>query len=307
MDYKMDYRLPKIQCVLCSSPANQLATEDATRHILCDKCGDYAITFPAERLFELNNYDNVKYLLSSQSYENMIDEKGPFIIRAEQLEKPVELSLMEKLYKLSKYLWHKTKKHGIGNTDLHIIPSQAYCKDMDELSYLATILSKKNVINGGISKVSNGTFTAYGCSIHLSPEAILAYEEGLNNIDAFKEIFMGSNNNFGKISIGVENSTNTQIAFATQNAEIVANQNNNSTVKEIIRLLEELKSQIPSDLPVNTKDQVSESISAIKTEISNPKPNKNVINTLLFGLKGLVNTVGFAASVATILQYISSL
>jgi hypothetical protein len=300
----MRNNLPPIICILCSSQANQLATESSTRHILCDNCGEYIITFAAERLFKLNNFDDIKYLLSSQSYENMIDKKEPFVITAEQLSNPIELSLIEKLYKLSKYLWHKTKKHDVGNTNLDIIHSQTYCKDMNELAYLTNILRKKNVINGSISSVSYGTTTAYGCSIRLSPDAIIAFESGLNDIKTFKEVFMLSNNR--NITIGVEDSTNTKIIVAIEGSKIEVVKNNDSMFVEIAELLEELKSQVPIDLPVVIKDQVSESISAIKTEINSPKPNKSLISTLLIGLKGLVNAAGFAASVATILQYISS-
>jgi hypothetical protein len=301
------FELPKIKCVLCSSQAEQLATQGATRHVLCNKCGDYIIIFPVERLLKSNNYDNIKHFLSGQVYENMIDEKSPFIIGYEQLAEPFELPLMQKLYKLSKYLWFQTKKYGYGNDNLHIIPEQAYCKDMRELVYLAGILREKNVIAGGISSVGSVDFVAYGCTIHLTPNAILAYEEGINDIETFRRVFMGNNDNGDNIKVSLENASNNQITIALQGSKAEAIQNNNSAIAEIAKLLDELKAQIPNDLPANTKEQITDSISAINAEIKNQKPNKSIINTLLLGLRGLVNTAGFAASVAAILHYISTL
>jgi hypothetical protein len=65
--------------------------------------------------------------------------------------------------------------------------------------------------------------------------------------------------------------------------------------------------QIPNDISAEIKQQVEDSISVIKSELGIQKPNKNVIKTLLTGMKVLVNAAGFLASIATIVELLTKI
>jgi hypothetical protein len=294
----------KIQCPLCSSQAEQVGKKGATRHILCDKCGEYVIIYPVEKLIKTGNYDNIKHLLIGQIYEYMIDKKEPFFIGYDQLNDSLELTLAEKLYKLSKYLWFQTQKYGYDKENLHIIPEQSYCKDMKELEYLSRILRDMGITVGGISSVSTGSFTSYGSSIRLSPKAIIAYENGIPDIETFKEIFMLSSKNGGKYNFTINNPKNTQLNIANDNSKIEATQIINPVINELLEMLRNLQTQVPENLPPAKITQISDSISAVVSETTKPKPNKNIINTLLNGINGIANTAAFGASVATVIDFV---
>jgi hypothetical protein len=137
----------EIKCFLCSEIAEKLPHEGATSHVLCENCGEYIITLQAVRILELNHYDDIKYILSSQTFENYYYKQEPLTIKTEHIENAKDIPLLEKLYKLSSYLYHETKKTGIGSKIDDISYSQFYCRNDNEYNQLLETLKANNIID----------------------------------------------------------------------------------------------------------------------------------------------------------------
>jgi riboflavin synthase alpha subunit len=119
----------------------------------------------------------------------------------------------------------------------------------------------------------------------LTGTAMLSFEEGINNLDEFKRVFMGGFSNSDGVSINVNGASGSQFNVAVQGSKIKATQNNNPILPEINNLLDDLLSKIHEELSNEIKEQIKNSVSAIKKELQNPVPNKDAIKTMLFGMK----------------------
>jgi hypothetical protein len=300
----MIYEQPRIKCPLCSKQSDLLATKGMTHHIICDNCGEYIITFPAERVLEVNNFEDRLYLLSSQTFESTYYDLEVLTVGAEQIEHPVDVSFHEKIYKLARYIYSETKRMGPGKKIEKIRPQSHYCRETSEYIYLLDALQSLGIITYEKIGGKNGDDRIMAMPPKLEGQAMLAFEEGIDNLDEFKKVFMSSISNKDGISINVNSASGSQFNVALQGSKIKATQNNNPSLSEINNLLDDLLSKIPVELSKEIKEQIKDSISVIKMELQNPTPNKGIIRTLLFGVKTLSNVTQFAAAIATILEVI---
>jgi hypothetical protein len=280
-----------------------LATEGMTRHIICDNCGDYIITFPAERLLEINNFEDRLYLLSSQTYENTYYEKGILTIGAEQIHHPIDISFHEKIYRLARYIYSETKRIGLGQNIEKIRPQSHYCRDSNEYMYLLDTLQSLGIIIYEKVGGKNGDDREMIMPPKLTGTAILSFEKGIENLDEFKRVFVSDFSKNDGVSISVNSASGSQFNVALQGSKINATQNNNPDLSEIKNLLDDLLLKIPAELSSEVKEQIKDSVSAIKAELQNPSPNKGAIKTMFLGMKTLSNAAQFAAAVTTILGF----
>jgi hypothetical protein len=300
----MIYELPRIQCPFCAKQSYLLATKGMTQHIICDNCGEYIITIPALRVLEMNDFKDILYLISSQTFEKNYYDKEVLTIGAEQIEHPVDISFHEKLYKLARYIYSETKKIGLGKKVEKIRPQSHYCRDAKEYIYLLDTLQALDIITYEKSGDRNGDDRIMAMPPKLEGPALLAFEEGIDNLDEFKKVFMSSIFSKDGVNINVNSASGSQFNIALQGSKIKATQNSNPSLSEINNLLDDLLSKIPEELSKEIKEQIKDSISVIKTELQNPAPNKGIIRTLLFGVKTLSNATQLAAAIATILEVI---
>jgi hypothetical protein len=295
------YEPPRIKCPFCSKQSDLLVTKGMTHHIICDNCGEYIITFPAERVLEVNNFEGRLYLLSSQTFESTYYESGVLTIKAEQIEHSIDMSFHEKLYKLARYIYSETKRIGPGQKIEEIRPQSHYCRDTGEYIYLLDTLQSLGIITCEKIGGKNGDDRVMAMPPKLTGMAMLSFEDGIKNLDSFKKVFMSSFSEHDGININANGASGSQFNVAVQGSKINATQNNNPALSEIMNLLDDLLSKIPGELSNEIKEQIRDSVSAIKAELQNPVPNKGVIKTMLFGMRSLSNVAQFAAAITTIL------
>jgi hypothetical protein len=133
---------------------------------------------------------------------------------------------------------------------------------------------------------------------------LLKYEDGINNVEEFKEAFMSSNKNSPGFNIG---GNVGQLNWANGKATITATQFNISSMTEYQKLVEDLLKQVPADTSNETKNQINDRVNAITEELSKPQPKQSLIKIILAGMKGLVNTTGFASSLVTLGDFVAKL
>ena len=88
---------------------------------------------------------------------------------------------------------------------------------------------------------------------------------------------------------------------------VVGKQNKGIDIDELIRLIDTLKGAIPSEVDVDDKVMIEESVKAIEEELRKDKPQKGKVNILLKGLNTVIKTAEFGAAVTSIIQFVQGL
>jgi len=132
--------------------------------------------------------------------------------------------------------------------------------------------------------------------------AMLAFDEGIANIEDFKRVFMNTRNNGNQFNFNLTEGKN-QFNFASDDAKITAIQNNSLDINELNILLENVLNSLPQNIDNEKRSEVKENLAVIKSEIQSPSPRKIIIKNTLFALKAIASTAGFIASLAKIAEY----
>jgi hypothetical protein len=82
---------------------------------------------------------------------------------------------------------------------------------------------------------------------------------------------------------------------------------NGFDIKRLEILLERLKQTIPENISIEDKTTIDESIDVIQIETAKPQPKKSMLKAALNGLSALKLTTEFAASLATLIQFLQSI
>jgi hypothetical protein len=239
----------EIECFLCSKKSEVLPYQGASAitHIFCKHCGEYNITVQAELVLE-SMHEDIKYILSSQTFEKYYYEHEPLTIMSEHILNTKEITLLEQLYKLSRYLYYETKEKGLGAKIDGISYLQFYCRNNNEYFQLLETLKSMNIIEfekfDGPSG-AKGTYNSMYDSPKLKGEAMLAFEEGINSKEKFKEVFMTSKKEGDTFYFfGDKNQAN----LAKDNGKITANQYNSLDIAELNSLIANIINSLPHDI-----------------------------------------------------------
>jgi hypothetical protein len=292
-----------MNCFLCSNTVDILPHEGATKHLYCKNCGEYVITLQAEFALEHMNED-IRFILSSQTFEKYYYEQKPLTILIEHIHNAKNIPLLEKLFKLSKYLYRETKYNGLG-TKINCSYSQFYCRNNDEYFKLLEKLKSNNIIEfekyDGPSG-AKGTFSSMYDSLELSSNAMLAFEEGIDNIEDFKRVFMPTKKDGIQITANISGDKN-QVNLATDNAKITAIQNNSLDITELNTLIENVLKSLPQDISDEKRNEATENLEFIKTESQSSNPRLTIIKNTFPVLKAIASTTGFLAALAKLTEF----
>jgi len=293
----------KTKCLLCSELANVLPnqSQSVVTHLYCKNCGEYNITMQAELDLESCKND-IKYILSSQIFEKYYYEQEPLTILTEHIKNAKDIPLLEKLFKLSKYLYHETKKKSLGSKIDDISCSQFYCRTDDEFIQLLETLKSINIINIVKKRGTIADIRPYIYSPIMTVNAMLAFDEGIANVEDFKKVFMNTKTDGNQIYLNIPEGKN-QFNIATNGATINAIQNNSLDITELNTLIENAVKSLPQNISDEKREEATENLEFIKTEIQNSNPRKAIIKNTLLALKATVTTAGFFASLAKIFEF----
>jgi len=297
----------KINCYLCSKIADILPHgEDAViTRVHCQNCGEYVIT--GQAILNLRNAPiDIKYILSSQTFENYYYEQKPLTIKTDHIQDAKDITFLEKLYKLSYYLYNETKIRGVGSKIDGISHSQFYCKNNDEYLYILETLKSMKIID--FEKIINPSVTGGDCiSYYRSPtmlsNAMINFESGINNIEDFRKVYMTTKDNGNPISLNFPNSNN-QFNFNTGDGNFTAVQNNSIDIKELNTLLENIYNSLPEDTDNKVREEVKENLAIIQSEVQSPNRKNTIIKNSYNVLDGIAKTTGFLASLAKLYEFI---
>ena len=294
--------LGKTKCLLCSETADLLPNQDLVTHLYCKNCGEYNITMQAVQVLEFCQ-NEIKYILSSQTFEKNYYEQKPLTILAEDINNAKDIPLLEKLFKLSKYLYHETKKTGLGSKINDISYSRFFCRNDDEFIQLLETLKSNNIIDIIKKKGTIADIRPYIYSPVLLGNAMLAFEEGIDNIEDFKKAFMNTKSDRNQYNISFQEGKN-QLNLATDSAKITASQNNSFDINELNTLIENAVKSLPKNISDEKRNEAIENLEFIKTEIQTSNPRTAIIKNTLSALKATAATAGFLASLAKIFEFL---
>jgi hypothetical protein len=290
-------------CFLCNKTAMIKPNTDGAYHFVdCPNCGQYKLS---EAAFITKAYiSKNRFLVAGEVFKSYYYKNEIKLVTAEDFTKEKFVSYSEKLFNLAKYFYTETKKN-----ETYIIqrPSSCYEDIGERYGRLMNELKRLNIITYTDAIDDDEDFTSHFIELHLTVQAIIKFEKGINTLEEFMEAFMDGNSKANKINVNIKESTNSLVNVATDGSIIKAEQNNNPDLKEILKLLDDLMPQIPNDVSAEIKQQVADSISVIKSELEIQTPKKNVIKTLLAGMKGLVSATGFLASILKILDFLAKI
>jgi len=295
----------RANCYLCEKSADVLPHQEAAAHLYCENCGEYIITIQAITVLEYLKND-IKYILSSQTFEKYYYEKTPLLIQSEHIHNAKDVTLLEKLYKLSKYIFCETKITGLGSR-ISIRCSRFYCRNNEEYLHLLETLKSLNIVDfEEIDSPSGakGTYNTIIGSPKLLGNAILVFEKGIESAEKFKETFMHIKNDTNQIELHIKDGKN-QFNFAINGSNISATQNNTFDIKELNTLLENVFNSLPQDISNEERNNVKENLEFIKSETQSPNPKKAVIKSILTTLGGIAKATGFLASLAKLAEYLN--
>ena len=98
-----------------------------------------------------------------------------------------------------------------------------------------------------------------------------------------------------------------QVNVANDSGTVNATQNNGIEASQLDKIISDILSNAPSNLPSEEQEQITDDIEVIRTELVNPTPRKSLIKTALRGLQAINGTAQFGAAVAALVEFIGGI
>jgi hypothetical protein len=98
---------------------------------------------------------------------------------------------------------------------------------------------------------------------------------------------------------------NPQLNIASGNSEIAATQNIGIDVNQLEKIMDEIRGAANGEAFGNEEiEQITDSLDAIKAELTSLQPKKGILRTALKGLKTINGSAQFLAAIATMVQFV---
>jgi predicted transcriptional regulator len=117
------------------------------------------------------------------------------------------------------------------------------------------------------------------------------------------KVFMTTKNERNSYNFNINDGKN-QFNLATDDAKISAVQNNSLAIAELNTLIENVIKSLPQNISDEQRNEVSENLAFIKTEIQSPNPRKTIIKNTLSVLKAIASTTAFLAALAKLVEFL---
>ena len=98
-----------------------------------------------------------------------------------------------------------------------------------------------------------------------------------------------------------------QVNVVNDNAIVHATQNNGIDISQLEIIISDIIKHIPTDLTPEEREQISDSVEVIRTEVQSANPRKGFIKTALKGLQAINGTAQFGAAIATLVQFLGTI
>ena len=98
---------------------------------------------------------------------------------------------------------------------------------------------------------------------------------------------------------------NPQLNIASGNSEITATQNIGIDVNQLEKIMDEIREATNTEAFGNEEiEQITDSLDAIKAELTSLQPKKGILRTALKGLQAINGSAQFLAAIATMVQFV---
>ena len=98
---------------------------------------------------------------------------------------------------------------------------------------------------------------------------------------------------------------NPQLNIASGNSEIAATQNIGIDVNQLEKIMDEIRGATNTEAFGNEEiEQITDSLDAIKAELTSLQPKKGILRTALKGLQAINGSAQFLAAIATMVQFV---
>lgn len=98
---------------------------------------------------------------------------------------------------------------------------------------------------------------------------------------------------------------NPQLNIASGNSEIAATQNIGIDVNQLEKIIDEIRGTTNTEALGNEEiEQITDSLDAIKAELTSLQPKKGILRTALKGLQAINGSAQFLAAIATMVQFV---
>jgi hypothetical protein len=98
---------------------------------------------------------------------------------------------------------------------------------------------------------------------------------------------------------------NPQLNIASGNSEIAATQNIGIDVNQLEKMMDEIRGATNTEAFGNEEiEQITDSLDAIKAELTSLQPKKGILRTALKGLQAINGSAQFLAAIATMVQFV---
>jgi len=98
---------------------------------------------------------------------------------------------------------------------------------------------------------------------------------------------------------------NPQLNIASGNSEIAATQNIGIDVNQLEKIMDEIRGATNTEAFSNEElEQITDSLDAIKAELTSLQPKKGILRTALKGLQAINGSAQFLAAIATMVQFV---
>ena len=98
---------------------------------------------------------------------------------------------------------------------------------------------------------------------------------------------------------------NPQLNIASGNSEIAATQNIGIDVNQLEKIMDEIRGATNTESFGNEEiEQITDSLDAIKAELTSLQPKKGILRTALKGLQAINGSAQFLAAIATMVQFV---
>lgn len=98
---------------------------------------------------------------------------------------------------------------------------------------------------------------------------------------------------------------NPQLNIASGNSEIAATQNIGIDINQLEKVMDEIREATNKEAFGNDElEQITDSLDAIKAELTSLKPKKGILRTALKGLQAINGSTQFIAAITTMVQFV---
>jgi len=179
------------KCYLCGSVAKFLLPPPTSlcKYIECPNCGQYKISVQA--IICKSYKKSSRVIVAGDVFSSFYYEHQVKLVKMTDFDNTRQVSTLEKLYSLAKYIFTE-EKNGV----ISLVQRPACCYENNKQGYalLMRELKRLNIIDYLDTEDDDDDVTSRFTDVSMTPYAKIAFEDGITSTEHFREVFMSKAN-----------------------------------------------------------------------------------------------------------------